>query len=55
MPMRWLKVPVYLCGAQGPSKEVWWMGGGLHVFQGTGRCGVWMVNDLCLLGWFLCL
>ena len=26
-------------------REVWWMGGCL--FQGTGRCGVWMVNDLC--------
>ena len=26
--------------------EVWWMGGCL--FQGTGRCGVWMVDDLCL-------
>ena len=25
--------------------EVWWMGGCL--FQGTGRNGVWMVNDLC--------
>ena len=27
-------------------REVWWMGGCL--FQGTGRCGVWMVNDLNL-------
>ena len=26
-------------------REVWWMGECL--FQGTGRCGVWMVNDLC--------
>ena len=29
------------------------MGGCL--FQGTGRCIVWMVNDLCLLSRFLCL
>ena len=26
------------------------MGGCL--FQGRGRCGVWMVNDLCLFSWF---
>ena len=29
-------------------KEMWWLGGCL--FQGTGRCGVWMVNDFCLVG-----
>ena len=34
--------------------EVWWIGG-CGLFQGTGRCGVWMVNDLNLFGWFLCL
>ena len=28
------------------------MGG--YLFQWAGRCGVWMVNDLCF-SWFLCL
>ena len=43
-------VKLNVCGCR---DEVWWMGGCL--FQETGRCGVWMVNDLRLLGWFLCL
>ena len=28
-------------------REVWWMGGEC-LFQGTGRCGAWIVDDLCL-------
>ena len=28
-------------------RVVWWMGG--YLFQGTGRCGVWMVDDLLVL------
>ena len=43
-------VKVNVCGCR---DEVWWMGGCL--FQGTGKCGVWMMNDLNLFGWFLCL
>ena len=34
-------------------REVWWMGWCL--FQGTGGCGVWIVDDLCLFSSFLCL
>ena len=28
-------------------REVWWIGGCL--LQGTSRCGVWIVNNVCLL------
>ena len=34
-------VKVNVCGCR---DEVWWIGG--YLFQGTGRCGIWMVNDL---------